>query len=141
MIVEERHQLLYLSFVAYEKITNLTIPNVANLTTAEREGRYVDDQLSDRIFLVEFGTGVRKAEIRLKNPVIISQRYDEDMVKIEDFVNPDAVTKETFPFPAGPYGYSPFLPMDLRFQRPLRVQGFYLKKHRSPDFYLKNSFG
>ena len=72
VIVEEQYQLLFLSFVAYEKITNLTIPNASNLTTTEREGRFLDDQLSDRIFLVEFGSGVRKAEIHFKNPVVIS---------------------------------------------------------------------
>ena len=60
---------------------------------------------------------------------------------MKDFTNPEAVKSEPFPYPTGPYGYSPFLPMDMRFQRPLRVKGFYLKKHRSPDFYLKNSFG
>lgn len=65
----------------------------------------------------EMGRGIRTVKIAFENPVIVSQRFDEGLVKIEQFQNPKKAYEEFYP--EGSFAYSQVLPMVLRFERPL----------------------
>lgn len=42
-------------------------------------------------------------------------------------------------YPEGAYGYSLTDSMIMNFKKPVQLHSMYLKKHRSTEFYLKNS--
>jgi hypothetical protein len=85
--------------------------------------------------LKEMGRGVRDVKLEFVNPIVVSQRHDEGMVMPENFTNPKKAFEEYYP--DGAYGYSPVMPMIVKFERPLQLTHMYLKMHRAPNFYLK----
>jgi len=42
-------------------------------------------------------------------------------------------------YPEGAYGYTLIDSMIMNFKKPVQLHSMYLKKHRSTEFYLKNS--
>lgn len=42
-------------------------------------------------------------------------------------------------YPEGAYGYTMIDSMVMNFKRPVQLHSVFLKKHRSTEFYLKNS--
>lgn len=46
-------------------------------------------------------------------------------------------------YPNGTYGYSmsPSVPAVIAFQRPVQLHYMYLKQHRSPQYFMKKSYG
>jgi len=64
---------------------------------------------------------------------------DEGLLTVNNFTNPTVAEEEYYP--EGSYAYSQNVPMALNFGRPLILQSVYLKQHRPPNFYLKNSVG
>lgn len=109
-----------LSFYSYDNFTaipNSLISESSNLTTSERELRFSHDHLTDRLMLKEMGKGVRDVKLEFVNPIVVSQRLDEGMVMPENFTNPKKAFEEYYP--DGAYGYSPVMPMIVKFERPL----------------------
>ena len=85
------------------------------------------------------GQGTSDLHVRFRNPILVSQRYDEGLITIHNFTHPKKAMEDGYP--EGAFGYSPILPMDMNFHKPVQFHSVYLKKHRSSDFYRKNSVG
>lgn len=99
--------------------------------------RFGNDQLTERVMIRDMGKGNRDIEIVFGNPIIVTQRYDEGLATLENFTHPKAAENDYYP--EGAFGYSATLPSILRFQHPVEFHAIWLKKHRSSEFYLKNS--
>jgi len=63
------------------------------------------------------GKGIDEVEIMFKNPIIVSTRYDEDLVTLSNFTHPKKAMEDSFP--EGAFAYSPILPMDMHFRKPV----------------------
>ena len=59
------------------------------------------------------------------------------MATLDNFTNPRAAENDYYP--DGAFGYSSTQPSILRFRHPVEFHAIWLKKHRSTEFYLKNS--
>jgi len=76
----EGQALFQLSFFSYDKLTDVnneytfTTPNESqnNVNTGDREERFSNDQIIDRMMVKEMGRGVRDIQISFENPIIIS---------------------------------------------------------------------
>jgi len=81
IMVVESQALFLLSFTTFDSLSarteNLTeAVNFAKdrneTTTAEKELRFEQDQLSDRVMVKEMGKGVRDIELSFENPITVS---------------------------------------------------------------------
>lgn len=108
-----------------------------DLTTAQREARFANDQLTDRFLIKEMGSGSRAMEIIFGDPIIVTQRNDEGLATLDNMTHPKAAEDEYYP--EGAFGYSSTIPSVMRFRHPVVLHSMWLKKHRSSEFYLKNS--
>jgi hypothetical protein len=70
--IAETHALFILTFVGYEQITNVSSQYNDSLTTAQKEERFNNDQLTARTMVRQMGRGNRDLEIRFANPIMIS---------------------------------------------------------------------
>ena len=70
--IQEAHAIFQLSFVGYERITNVSSPYHDKLTTNEREMRFNNDQLTERVMIREMGQGNRDIELVFGNPIIVT---------------------------------------------------------------------
>ena len=75
----ESQALFQLSFFSYDKLTDVnndyefTSPNESqNVSTRDREDRFSNDQIIDRVMVKEMGRGIRDIQISFENPIIIS---------------------------------------------------------------------
>lgn len=87
--------------------------------------------------LKDMGKGVRSIELSFENPIIISQRFDEELLTPANFTNPKQAEQDEYP--EGSFGYSQVLPMVIHFHRPLTFSSVYLKQHRAPNYYKRSS--
>ena len=85
------------------------------------------------------GKGVRSIQIEFQNPIVVTQRFDELLLGVDNFTHPKKARDDLYPDAS--FGYSQVLPMVLNFDRPLQLYSMWLKQHRAPNFYLKNSVG
>ena len=53
----------------------------------EKELKYEDDQLTDRIMVKEMGKGLRSTDLSFDNPIIVTRRYDELLLGPANFTN------------------------------------------------------
>lgn len=63
------------------------------------------------------GKGIDEVEIMFKNPIMVSSRYDEDLITVANFTHPKKAMDDSFP--GGAFAYSPILVMDMRFRKPV----------------------
>ena len=80
-MVVESQALFLLSFTTFDSLSagteNLTeainsAKDRNETTTAEKELRFEQDQLSDRVMVKEMGKGVRDIELSFENPITVS---------------------------------------------------------------------
>ena len=65
----------------------------------------------------DMGKGLDEVEIMFKNPIIVSSRYDEDLITAANFTHPKKAWEDSFP--EGAFAYSPILVVDMRFRKPV----------------------
>lgn len=96
--------------------------------------------IADKVIETAFGRS-RKIVVEFLTPVILTQEVFEDHVYAEN------LTEQTFAeknfYPNGTYGYSmsPTVPAVVTFQKPIQLHYLYLKQHRSPQYFMKKSYG
>ena len=74
----EGQALFQLSFYSYDNLTDVNneivgqIPESTYFSTEEREERFSNDQLIDRVMVKEMGRGIRDIQISFENPIIVT---------------------------------------------------------------------
>lgn len=84
----------------------------------------------------DMGYGIDLIEISFENSVIVTQRFDEYLLTVDDFQNSDQVKEDMYP--DGAFAYTQTTPNSIHFNKAVKFKSMFLKKHRSPNFYNKN---
>ena len=94
-MVVESQALFLLSFTTFDTLGQnstttklLQNQNIDGLSTQDKEHRFEQDQLTDRVMVKDMGKGVSAVELSFENPIVISQRFDEELLTPANFTNP-----------------------------------------------------
>ena len=83
--------------------------------------------------------GIKDVVITFENPIIISTRRDVNTQTLLDLAKPESAIRDEYP--EGAYGYSQLKPIVMKFERPLRLRSFFLKKHRDSQYWANETMG